>query len=212
MGSPKRGNASRCGVLKSTRMPQKESYYIASKCATFRSTREKFGGLSNMAAGFPIYIHGLKFRTSEALYQACRFPAYPGIQARILREKSPLVAKWIARGRVKRYGRKDWAQVREPIMMWCLRMKLACNYETFGELLDSTGRNSIVEESHRDKHWGTIRIGRYRLQGSNRLGLLLRDLRGEYRGKSKADMLSVVPPTIPDFRLFRRRVRIIVIP
>ena len=40
----------------------------------FRMTREAFGGLSNMAGGYPVRVNGILVPSAEALYQACRFP------------------------------------------------------------------------------------------------------------------------------------------
>ena len=51
-------------------------------------------------------------------------------------------------------SRSDWDEVRVQIMRWCLRVKLAQHWETFGELLLSTGERPIVEESSRDPFWG----------------------------------------------------------
>jgi predicted NAD-dependent protein-ADP-ribosyltransferase YbiA (DUF1768 family) len=51
--------------------------YQTKDVVRFRKTNEKFGGLSNMAPGFPIVVLGYRIRTSEALYQACRFPHMP---------------------------------------------------------------------------------------------------------------------------------------
>ena len=47
--------------------------YIIKDCAVFRKTHEKNGGLSNMAAGYPVYFNGTQIRTSEALYQGAVF-------------------------------------------------------------------------------------------------------------------------------------------
>jgi type I restriction enzyme S subunit len=190
-------------------MANREGSYPRASCAVFSRTTDRHGGLSNMAGGFPIQVNGVEFRTSEALYQACRFPAYPGIQRRILRASSPLVAKWIARGRKKRYGRKDWNDIRDQVMMWCLRAKLACNYDSFGAVLRATGAKSIVEESRRDRYWGAVRSGSARLVGVNRLGEMLGQLRKEYRAKSKDVMVRVKPPHVHGFRLMGVRVRTI---
>ena len=74
---------------------QKKVYYIE-ECAAFRRTHEKYGGLSNMAGGYPIYIKDKYIRTSEALYQACRFPDHPQLQEEIIAQKSPMTAKSIS--------------------------------------------------------------------------------------------------------------------
>lgn len=163
-----------------------------------------------MAGGFPIRVNGIEFRSSEALYQACRFPSYPGIQKRILHQNSPMIAARISRGRKKRYGRKDWDAVQDQIMMWCLRAKLACNYERFGPVLESTGTKQIVEESARDRYWGAVREGRSRLVGENKLGQLLERLRREYRTRSRTVMMNLEPPQVRGFRLMGKPVRTIV--
>ena len=51
--------------------------YERSNAVVFLKTSEAFGGLSNMAPGFPLCVNGIAIRTSEALYQACRFPHVP---------------------------------------------------------------------------------------------------------------------------------------
>ena len=58
--------------------------YVISDCITFRKTNEEYGGLSNMAGGYLIYLNDAKILTSEALYQACRFPDFPDIQSQVL--------------------------------------------------------------------------------------------------------------------------------
>ena len=60
--------------------------YSPSAAAVFLKTNEKYGGLSNMAPGFPLCVNGVRIRTSEALYQACRFPHLPDIQRQIIDE------------------------------------------------------------------------------------------------------------------------------
>jgi predicted NAD-dependent protein-ADP-ribosyltransferase YbiA (DUF1768 family) len=47
--------------------------YNASECCVFRKTKEPFGGLSNMASGYPIKVNGVDIASSEALYQDCRY-------------------------------------------------------------------------------------------------------------------------------------------
>jgi len=67
--------------------------YRRSQCAVFRETNDQFGGLSNMAAGFPLWVNGIEMRTSEALYQAARFPHLPNVQRDILAQASPIARK-----------------------------------------------------------------------------------------------------------------------
>ena len=93
--------------------------YDPTESAVFFKTRERFGGLSNMAAGFPLEVNDVPIRTSEALYQACRFPHKPDVQRRIVAERSPMTAKM--RGKpFRKQSRPDWESVRVGIMRWCL--------------------------------------------------------------------------------------------
>ena len=88
--------------------------YLIKDCITFRRTHEEYGGLSNMAGGYPIYIEGVKILTSEALYQACRFSDYPEIQKKIIDQRSPMTAKDISR-KYDYLTRKDWKKNRVQI-------------------------------------------------------------------------------------------------
>ena len=56
--------------------------YDPAASVVFLKTNERFGGLSNMAPGFPLRVNGVRIRTSEALYQACRFPHLPDVHRR----------------------------------------------------------------------------------------------------------------------------------
>ena len=85
--------------------------YNAKDCITFRKTSEAFGGLSNMAPGFPIIISNVKILTAEALYQACRFPRYPELQRNIIAQHSPMYAKDLSR-KYNHLTRSDWVDVR----------------------------------------------------------------------------------------------------
>ncbi len=58
--------------------------YNRNESVVFSKTHEPFGGLSNMAGGFPLKVNGLRILTSEALYQACRFPHKPDVQRLII--------------------------------------------------------------------------------------------------------------------------------
>src|ERR1700737_685131 len=121
--------------------------YRRSDCVTFRKTAEQWGGLSNMAAGFPLAVNDFAIRTSEALYQACRFPHRPDVQQLIIAQPSPMGAKMKAKLH-RRNSRPDFDALRVPIMWWSLRVKLACKPSTFAPLLLATDRRPIVEDSH----------------------------------------------------------------
>ena len=131
---------------------QARTYDPAASVVFFRKHPE-LGGLSNMARGFPLRVAGVEVRTSEALYQACRFPHRPELQRRIVDAGSPMTAKMLSR-RHRRESRPDWLDVRVEVMRWCLRVKLAQNRRAFGGLLLATGNLPIVEQSRWDDFWG----------------------------------------------------------
>lgn len=183
-----------------------ERIYLYSTSCTFRKTKENFGGLSNMAGGFPVEINGIQIYSSEALYQACRFPHMPDVQDSILREKSPMTAKMVGKP-FREESRKDWMQIRIKVMRWCLKVKLAQNFDAFGRLLETTSTKDIVEESSRDPFWGAIRISENELKGVNALGRLLMELRNDYNSDKRFELLIVNPPTIPRFNLVGKKIK-----
>jgi type I restriction enzyme S subunit len=182
-----------------TEVPQKR-VYVASACAVFRKTGERYGGLSNMAPGFPLLVNRIRIWTAEALYQSCRFPNAPEIQKIIIAERSPMTGKMKSK-RFRNLSRPDWEHVRVRVMRWCLRVKLAQNWSRFGELLLMTGDMPIVEESAKDKYWGAMRDDAGRLVGANVLGRLLMELREEFQKGGKGAVGYVAPPEVPNFLL-----------
>jgi ribA/ribD-fused uncharacterized protein len=160
-----------------------------------------------MAAGYPIEISGIRIRTSEALYQACRFPHMPTVQKLIIDEVSPMTAKMRAKP-YRRDSRPDWDAVRIPIMKWCLRVKLAQNWSTFGSLLLETGDQAIVEDSTKDDFWGAMRDEGGILRGRNVLGRLLMELREKLRTEPES-LETVESLPLPDFLLLSRPIPIV---
>lgn len=175
--------------------------YDPAVSVVFLKTNETFGGLSNMAPGFPIRINSVPIRTSEALYQICRFPNDPEIQELILAEKSPMTAKM----RSKPYRdrtRPDWMSIRVSVMRWCLRVKLAQNMDSFGSLLLSTGEKPIVEKKvRRQDFWGAKEMPDGSLVGENVLGRLLMELRDCLQNDKEGCLKVVLPPDLEDFKL-----------
>ena len=174
--------------------------YQPAEVVSFRLTKERFGGLSNMASGFPVEVNGVQIATSEALYQACRFPDRPDAQRSIIEQRSPMTAKMKGR-RYLQDTRPDWERIRVDVMRWCLRVKLAQNWDSFGKLLLSTGDSPIVEDSRRDAFWGAKR-GDEGLIGTNALGRLLMELREELKEPDQERLRVVEPPPIPNFLLY----------
>lgn len=182
--------------------PSQVRTYVPTESAVFLKTNERFGGLSNMAPGFPLVVNGVRIRTSEALYQSCRFPHMPEVQRMIIGERSPMTAKMRSKP-YHRASRSDWDGVRVKIMRWCLRVKLAQNWATFGRLLLSTGDRPIVEKKVRRKDfWGATEQPDGTLVGMNVLGRLLMELREQLKGDEGESLRFIEPLAISEFLLF----------
>jgi type I restriction enzyme S subunit len=177
--------------------------YTRADSVVFLKTHESFGGLSNMAGGFPLRVNGIRILTSEALYQACRFPHRPEVQALIIEQKSPMTAKMKSKPH-RRDSRPDWNQVRVNVMRWCLRVKLAQNWIVFSRLLLETGERPIVEESRKDSFWGAMANDDGTLAGMNVLGRLLMELRETIKERGREAFMRVEPLGITDFLLAGR--------
>jgi ribA/ribD-fused uncharacterized protein len=185
-------------------------HYDRATCTSFRKTSEKWGEFSNMAGGFPLVVNGVKILTSEALYQACRFPHLPEVQQEILRQASPMAAKMKSKPH-RQNSRPDFDELRVVIMWWALRVKLACNLEKFSQVLLGSHELPIVEDSHKDQFWGAKQLtdDAQILVGQNILGRLLAQLRDLIRLEGSDAFSRVEPPPIPNFLLLGEPIGIV---
>ena len=149
--------------------------YDPHKAAAFMRSRERFGNLSNMAPGFPLSVSGLRFQSSEGLYQAFKFPDDPKLQEDIANAKSGMDAKKIAY-RPGNQVMPAWDDRRVHAMIITLACRLSQHPERFGAALAETNGLTIVEKSYRDEFWGA-KPGPQELSGRNVLGKLLQELR-----------------------------------
>jgi ribA/ribD-fused uncharacterized protein len=179
--------------------------YVRSDVVVVFKTKERFGELSNMSAGFPLTINGIRIPTSEALYQACRFPHLPDLQQKIIAQKSPMTAKMVGKP-FRDQTREDWNRSRVKIMRWCLRVKLAQHWSRFGRILASTQNKPIVEQSRKDQYWGAqiSKSDADVLVGENVLGRLLMELREELHSSASEELKFVSPPDVADFFLISK--------
>ncbi|RAR73755.1 NADAR family protein [Flavobacterium aciduliphilum] len=190
--------------------------YSKKDCCWFLKVDTEWGGLSNMKGIiYPLLVNKRKILTSEALYQACRFPDFSEIQEDIIKQTSPMAAKMKSKPHRLKCTRADFEEEKIAIMYWCLRVKLACNPNGFGHLLKKTGNKPIVEVSHKDLFWGTKedKNNPNIVVGANVLGQLLMELRSFYldNQESKA-YLTVAPLGIPNFKLFGEPIQAVVHP
>ena len=151
--------------------------YDRSTSVVFLKTKEAFGGLSNMASGFPLVVNGVRIRTSEALYQACRFPHLPDLQRTIVAQRSPMTAKMKgkpyrhdSRQRLERGARQRHAVV--PARQAGAELgRLQCKL-----LLDTGEPGDCRAISERTTSGGAKPVDHRTLVGMNVLGRLLMEL------------------------------------
>ena len=141
----------------------------------------------------PMVIDCLAYPTVEHYYQSQKFAHDPEYRDLIRLSSTPNKAKILARQRVgggykwrtdmnatitehaKRVSiRADWEQVKEPIMLFALRVKFG-QHPSLLKTLIATGTSRLVEASSTDSYWGW---GQDR-QGLNRLGELLMRVRSD---------------------------------
>ena len=150
--------------------------YEREQCCGFRFTAAAWGELSNFfPLAVPIVAGPWSFRTSEAAYQACKFPAHPDVQQRIA--EAPTAREAAAIGRTPGLGiDPGWNEQRVDVMRWVLRMKREANAAEIDAVLAATGERPIVEVSTRDPWWGARPLAD-RYEGHNVLGRLWMELR-----------------------------------
>lgn len=154
--------------------------YVENECAIIYRNRDTFGGLSNMHGDYPLMWQDELWPSSEALYQALRYPGRKDLQDLIRREANAMDAK------AKTYEfinetRPDWNAVKVDFMEACLRLKVSQHPIKIATLLDLSGDKPIVEKSRRDDYWGAKPDGYGKLEGQNVLGLLWMLIREELR-------------------------------
>lgn len=182
--------------------------YNAKEAIVFRKTTEPFGGLSNMASGYALYINELIIPSSEHLYQAMRYPTNPEIQFEIINQDNAMKAKMISNKYKAQYSRPDWEKIQIKVMRWALEVKLAQNWDKFSKILEETQNKSIVEYATDNKIWGAKPSNNDELVGVNALGRLLMELREKYIVDKKR-IFCVLPPDVPALLLYNQHIDII---
>ena len=159
--------------------------YAKDQVCLFRFTKAAWGELSNFfPLAVPIAAGPWLFNNSEALYQACKFPARPDVQQRIAEAPTPREAAAI--GRTPGLGiDPGWNAQRVDVMRWVLRKKREANRRKIDAVLAVTGGRPIVEVSKRDAWWGARPVAD-RYEGNNVLGRLWMELRQQLRENDPA--------------------------
>lgn len=137
--------------------------------AAFCKVREEHGALSNMSNDHPYTDQGLRWKSSEAQYQAMRYPAHPDVQEMIRAAPNAYAAKLVAYEHLDK-TRADWKDVNVQAMAYVVTRKLQS--DGFVAAMAATDGKPIVEISTRDAFWGAKPNGK-QLTGQNVLGAIL---------------------------------------
>lgn len=124
----------------------------------------------------PVRMSGVVYPTVEHAYQAAK-TTDPSLRQQIAAVRSPAEAKRLGR---RLPLRPDWEQIKQPVMLACLRAKFR-HPELHARLL-ATGDALLVEgNAWGDRYWGVCRG-----IGQNHLGRLLMQVRNELRESEAA--------------------------
>ena len=142
----------------------KYSDFIMRNPIYFFSKSDRYFWLSNFSS-YGFEEDGVFWPTVEHYFQTQKFHDRD-FQEKIRNAKSPKQAKALGQTRKIRI-RNDWEAVKEDVMLNALRKKFQS--PKLRQMLLSTGKRELIENSTYDKYWGCGRGGR----GKNRLGKLL---------------------------------------
>ena len=152
-----------------------------------RRSKDPNGWMGNMSP-FSVEYAGLRYRTSEALFQCLRFDPRDTVCEEIRLEKSPVGAKKIAERNAGRRVVEPMSQADLANMKLCLMLKIRQHPELEHKLMRTRGRK-IIEDCSRRRggrglFWGlaTNDEGRWVI-GSNWLGNLWMNLREDIRSE-----------------------------
>jgi len=163
----------------------------------YRSNEKPYGAFSNLLRR-PIIFEGIHYPTSEHAYQAGK-ARKEAVRDWILNAPSPALAAMAAHGLYVWDVAPDWAATKFERMRLVLHAKFS-QHEDLRDLLLSTGDLRLVEVGTVDnavnRLWGEVNG-----KGQNMLGVMLMELRTEFRNqmdkgpKSRAAKSSIKKTT-----------------
>lgn len=142
----------------------------------------KHEALSNFSTSTPIFVVIQPGMVSHVSALEYGYQAYksldPGVRMLITGAPTP--------GKAKRIGqtvllRPNWEQIKERVMKDLLIQKFTLNPKAL-EVLLGTGEEELIEGNNwHDSYWGMCSCAKCAGKGLNRLGVLLMEVRAEFR-------------------------------
>ncbi len=171
---------------------------VSSDDYVFSNSLSPFDPLSTFNPDFRIRLHrDLVAGSVEAVYQAAKFPHAPEVQKKIFAAGSRRALKAVLAAH-REQVRADWSEVREPILAWCLRLKLAQHFREVGKVFGAIGHRAIHHWSSREDGLGDLPHDGMRWEACGVLGRLLTALKDEWLADRAPSLLEsplrVVPP------------------
>jgi ribA/ribD-fused uncharacterized protein len=152
-----------------------EKYWTVDDAILFGNSIEEYRAFSNFAREFEFEWMGEGVESSENLYQALKFSDNRTLFDEVLMSSTPGRAKRLANSLVDSVI-PDWTVLKIEAMQVSLAHKFRAHSAELLELLENTGKRSIIEVSKYDLFWGvTSSIGDF--YGANVLGQLLVQIR-----------------------------------
>lgn len=158
--------------------------YHEKECSIIFTSKSKFGSLLNMSGGYPFLVtleddSKLHVTSSEALYQALKYPHRQDIQKAILEAKNGYVAKKEVHEKNLEHQDLSFQEHKLEIMFWILLQKYNQNEKIREDLHASKEFGDIVEFSKKDSFWGALPKGYGKFEGHNLLGRLWMKIRDD---------------------------------
>ena len=149
---------------------------------TFTKVRLPYGWLGNMAP-YPIVTEdGLRWLTSEALFQASRFARLNSIREHIRLNRSPMTAKMIAKAAADQRVVVPCSAEDIALMRWVLKLKVKQHPELAPQIAGLKGALIVEDVTARPYgsglFWGAARDPDGSWRGENTLGKLWMEICG----------------------------------
>lgn len=161
----------------------------------FTKSNLPFGWMGNMS-NFRIIYKGIEWKSTEALFQAMRFPENSPIREEIRLASNGFTAKLVAK------ANRDWMSViptsEEDLanMRLCIKLKIEQHSE-LKEILLGSGEIPIYEDvtargpKNSNLFWGAMKLPDGTWEGTNILGNMWMELRTELKNQLKSKPINI---------------------
>lgn len=154
----------------------------------FTKAKLPYGWLGNMTSEYPVVYNELKYPSTEALFQALRFPEDSELREVIRLEKNPFKGKLIAKANRDKMYIEPTGDDDINNMRLCIKLKIE-QYPTLKDILIDSGDIPIYEDvtsrgrGSSNLIWGALKHSDGTWEGQNILGNLWMELRTQLQNE-----------------------------